>query len=306
MLVCLPVSAAQDARLRAVRGTVGYQAAKTAPFSRVFGALPLSDNFFAVTQAASNGLLVLADSSEVALGANTNVQVGALSQVAAAQPTAMTLVIGAIRFAVRHPAGAQSNYVFSSTTSQIAVRGTIGLYASGANGDTITCLDCGPGDVTVTAGGRSFPLLTGQTAFISRAGTITVNQTVSEELQPFTNAGLTTTPDAPSPFVAGDGTEAPPVVHEGISAAGAAAAAAAGIGIGISASQPGARAPAAIPVSTATPTPAPTATPTVAPTATPTPVVTPTPMHTPTPVPTPTPNGSIGISEHGREAGGRR
>ncbi len=77
-----------------VRGTVGYQAAKDTPFSRIL-APPLKDDQFAITRVASNGLLQLADSSEVGLGEGTTVQVGQLLQGVAAAPTTMAIVAGA-------------------------------------------------------------------------------------------------------------------------------------------------------------------------------------------------------------------
>ena len=291
--VGVPAVAAQDTQLRAVRGIVGYQTGKDAPLARVFGSFLIGDNQYAVTQAASNALLSLADSSEVALGANTSVQVGQITQLAAAQPTAMTLNVGALRFAIRHPAGGESNYRFQSTTSQIAVRGTIGLYSSGPNGDVITCLACTPGDVTVTAGGKSFSLLTGQTARISPAGTVAVDQTTAEVLAAFGLAGLSTAVDARSAFTQGIGA---PNTANGAGAIAGAAAAAAVAGIAIANGQ---RSVNTVPV----PLPGLTSAPTSTPTPVPTPVVTPTPPPAPTPTPppapTPTPpNGTITVTGH--------
>jgi len=280
----IPARADDNASLRTVRGTVGYQVAKDAPFARVFGSYLIQDNYFAVTQRASNALLALHDSSEVALGENTTIQVGAITQAAATTPTAVTLVAGTIRFAVRHPAGQQANYRFATTTSQIAVRGTVGLYSTGPNGDVVSCLDCAAGDVTVTAGGQSIPLLTGQSAFISLAGVVTVAATTAVVASAFSSAGLSTTTTSASSFA------------PGVSTAGAAGGAggAAGAGIGTTtAIVGGAVAATAIGVTAAanhaSPAPAQTTSPSGA-------------SATPTPAPTATPTqaGAIDISGNGR------
>jgi hypothetical protein len=252
ILASVPVNAASDSKLRAVRGTVGYQVAKDAPFSRVFGSYVVADNQYAITQAASNGLLQLADSSEVALGESTTIQVGAITQAATATaPTAMTLVAGAVRFAIKHPAGQPSNYRFQSVTSQLAVRGTTGLYSTGPTGDVVTCLDCAPGDVTVTAGGNSFPLLTGQTATISLAGVVTIATTVALVTTAFANAGLSTSANSATAFAPGINTATPVGAHVSAAAIAGGAAAAAGIGIGVSRVTSGG--PNTIPVTTGQP-----------------------------------------------------
>lgn len=229
LVATVPVAAAQETELRAVRGTVGYQTAPDAPFTKVFGSFLLEDDQFALTRAASNGLLVLGDSSEVALGENTDVQVGQISRLAGGEPTAITLVDGAIRFAIRHPAGGQSNYRFTTTTSQIAVRGTVGVLSTGPNGDVLSCLDCATGDVTITAGGKTFALLTGQSAVVSVTGAVTISVTSAALAASFAHVGLSTTVNAASPFAGAIGSTTASAVGSvaaGVGAAGAAAAAA--------------------------------------------------------------------------------
>ena len=252
----MPISAAQDTSLRAVRGTVGYQPAKDAAFTRVFGSYLVKDNEYAVTQNASNGLIVLADSSEVALGESTTIQVGTITQAAAATPNTLTLVSGAIRFAVKHPAGAQSNYRFVTSTSQLAVRGTVGLYSTGPNGDVISCLECAPGDVTVTAGTNTFGLVTGQTATISIGGVVTVAATAAQVATTFANAGLSTVNSA-SPFAPGiSASTAAAAGAAGTTAAVAGAAAAAAVGVGVAATTNSNNKVNTVPVQpTASPTP---------------------------------------------------
>ena len=257
IVAAVPATAAQDTQLRAVRGTVGYQLNKDAPFTRVVGSLLLSDDRFAVTRAASNGELVLADSSIVALGENTNIEVSAITQADAAAPTAMQLVAGAIRFDIRHPAGGRSNYVFQTPTSQIAIRGTIGLLSTGPNGDTLACLDCAPGDVTITTKRRAaVVLLTGQSAVISAAGDVTVSATTAALTATFISVGLNEIASAPSPF-------APGVDHRAPNPTGAIAGGVLGgaaIGTIVSGSSTSAPPPAPRIVVTPPPTPAPSPT----------------------------------------------
>ena len=227
-----PAGADATKDLRAVRGTSGYRTSSTAPFTRVVGRIALNDDAFAVTQVASNALVVLPDSSEVALGQNTNVQIGAFNDATAATPTTVTLQNGALRFAVRHPAGAPSNYRFQTVTSQIAVRGTIGLYATGPNGDVVSCLQCDPGDVVVTVGTQTYTLVTGQTLTISLAGLVSTVAGQATVAQTFAGTGLTTDAAAATAFtptIGAAATAAVPAsvypIAAGVVGAGAAAAA---------------------------------------------------------------------------------
>ena len=55
-----------------------------------------------------------------------------------------------------------------SATSQIAVRGTDGYIVTGPTGTDFYCVDCKPGDVTVTVGSKSYQLGTGDQAIIVR------------------------------------------------------------------------------------------------------------------------------------------
>jgi hypothetical protein len=266
----LPVSA-QDAGkvLRTVRGNVGYQAPQDPTFRPLFGRIELPDNDLAITRAASNAALQLPDSSEVALGANTTVQVGAFNNATSPTPTTIAIQNGAVRFDVRHPAGGVSNYRFTTTTSQVAVRGTIALVqTSPGNGDTIACLDCAPGDVTVTitATGQQIALLTGQTLTVSSAGGGAVSATTDVALAGFAAAGLSTTAASSTAFAPGI-EEHIVTGGSGVSIGGIAAAAAAAAAIGITA---GNNSSSGAPANNNSPvvghTPAPTPTPTVVPT----------------------------------------
>jgi hypothetical protein len=281
-IAALPVRAATDKELRAVRGTSGYRVAVGGPFQRVFGRMLLADDAFAVTQAAANALVVLPDSSEVALGPNTAVQVGAFNDATLPTPTTITLENGALRFDVRHPAGGRANYRFVTVTSQIAVRGTIGLYATGPNGDVVSCLECASGDVVVTVGAQTFALTSGETLFITLAGVVTATGGAAAATQAFTGTGLTTQANAATPFTASVGSSAAAATAAIPATIVVPAAAAAGIGAAAIAS--GNHNTNTSPVSTPLVTPAPIVTP----------AATPAPTPRPTPVATPTPSSGTG------------
>jgi hypothetical protein len=205
VVAALPAHAATDNELQAVRGTSGYEANVGAPFRQLFGHISLADDAIAITRPASNALLVLPDSSQVALGANTNVRVGAFNDPSATTPTTLTLQNGAVRFDVRHPSGGRANYVFQTGTSQIAVRGTIGLYSSGPNGDVVSCLACAPGDVVVTVGSQTYAIVTGQTLTVSAAGVVATVATSVATAQSFAGTGLSTDANAATAFTGSAG-----------------------------------------------------------------------------------------------------
>jgi len=200
LLAGAPVAAASDKQLVAVRGTSGYRPSASADFRRVVSRQLLADDNIAVTQDASNAFVVLPDSTEVALGAATSVQVGAFNDPLSSTPTTLTLRNGALRFNVRHPAGARANYVFQTATSQIAVRGTIALYKSDPSGDVISCLVCGTGDVVATIDGKPYPLVSGQTLFVSAAHAVSSTSGESAPAQAFAGTGLATTAQSPIAF----------------------------------------------------------------------------------------------------------
>lgn len=200
LLTAAPVGAASDKQLVAVRGTSGYRPSVNADFRRVISRQTLNDDNIAVTQEASNAFVVLPDSTEVALGASTSVQVGAFNDPLSSTPTTLTLRNGAVRFNVQHPAGARANYVFQTATSQIAVRGTIAMYKSDQTGDVIACLVCLNGDAVATIDGRTYPLVSGQTLFVSAAHAVTSTSGESAPAQAFAGTGLATTATSPIAF----------------------------------------------------------------------------------------------------------
>ncbi|MBV8602733.1 MAG: FecR domain-containing protein, partial [Candidatus Eremiobacteraeota bacterium] len=107
-----------------MRGTVGVAPTKDGALTPITGQVVVPNDQYAITQAASNGLLKFPDSSEIGLGPNTQVQVGAFTVVNGTAGSQVTLVQGAMRFVVRQSSGAKSNYTFIMPTASLSVRGT--------------------------------------------------------------------------------------------------------------------------------------------------------------------------------------
>jgi hypothetical protein len=277
-----------EKQLQRVRGTVGYQtAANSNDFKAVFGKFNLPDDDYAVTRAASSALVVMPDSSLIQLGEFTSVQVGAFNAGAAGPGSTITVNGGALRFDIRRPQGGAANYRFTTATSQIAVRGTIGLLAFSNGITTVGCLVCAADSVVVTVGGQTVPLLAGQVITISATGAITTSALGSTVTAGFSGAGVST---SSASGAAGAGA--------GAAGAGAAtgtiagAAAAAGVAAGVAASNSAKASPSPQPTPTATATASASATPTAS-----------AASPTPTPVPTATPTGQPGtavLTGHGR------
>jgi hypothetical protein len=128
-LTTVVTGAASNKQLQHLKGDVGYQPSVAGRFNVVAGSYVLPDDDFAVTKARSAALLTLPDSSLVALGENTSVQVGAFNNAAAGPGATITVNGGTLRFDIHRPAGGAANYRFVTPTSQIAIRGTVGLLA---------------------------------------------------------------------------------------------------------------------------------------------------------------------------------
>lgn len=272
--------AAEDKVLQRVHGSIGYQTSDTAPFAAVVGRFLLPDDYFAVTRAQSAAVLTLPDSSIVGLGENTNIRVGAFNETAAGPGSTVTVNGGTLRFDIRRPQGGAANYRFLTSTSQLAVRGTVGLLSFINGVTTVACIACAADSVSVTVGTQTYTLASGQLLTVSAAGSVVTVPLTSTALATFSAAGVTTTPStgvAAATITSGAG-------------AGGGTLAAAGLAAGIAAgvvSQAVQGSPAASPVN-------PNAT--LSPTPTPTPTATPTPIHTPTPAPTPTPTTSANVT----------
>jgi ferric-dicitrate binding protein FerR (iron transport regulator) len=259
LVLPLAASGATDKQLSRQKGSVTYIDASGATHA-VSGDVVVSDKATAQTGRASLALLSLPDSSEISLGENTRIKVEAFNSGTTAGNT-ITVDGGALRFAIRHPAGAKSNYQFVTPTSQIAVRGTEGYLVVGDRGTQLVCTKCEPGDVTILVGGVLSAIVTGQVITVlgpsgaasTSVGTVSnfnnpaVNQ-FSNGANPFGNA-------AASSDVTGSasGASTASAASAGVSA-GAVAGGAAVAGVAVAAAQ---TAPSAAPMPTAGPTSAP-------------------------------------------------
>jgi hypothetical protein len=268
-------------QLQRVRGTVGYATDRTATdFKAVFAKFDLPDDDYAVTRGGSAAVLALPDSSLVSLGENTSVLVSAFDSVSASPGATITVNGGSMRFDIKRPEGGAANYHFVTPTSQVAVRGTIGLIAFVNGITTVGCVACAADSVAVSVGTQTFTLVTGQFLTVSALGAVTTGA-LSSVVGTFSTAGVPVTAQAGA-------------AAAGIPAAGAAAgaiipAAAAAAAVGA----------AAVGISATSHTPSPQSTP--SPQTTPSPQSTPSPHPTSTPTPTPpsaSATGSVGLTGH--------
>jgi hypothetical protein len=230
VLAALPVltDAASNKELRHLKGTVGYQPSTDAPLSPVVGSYVLPDDAYAVTQAKSAALLTLPDSSIVSFGENTRVQVGAFNETAAGPGSTITVEGGALRFDIKRPTGGAANYHFVTPTSQIGVRGTIGLLSLLNGQTTVACLSCAADSITVLVSGQTFALASGQAITVTATGAVTTSAVTSATLSGFSSAGVSTSATSGvAGATAGVGGAAAGVAPAAAAAAGAAAAGAA-------------------------------------------------------------------------------
>jgi hypothetical protein len=283
-LVCDRVSSETgDKQLARVKGVVGYQASATSNFKPIFGRLDLPDDAFAVTKPNASAVLRLKDSSEIDIGENTKVQVGAFNPAASGNQNTIVLNGGALHFNIRHPQGGQSNYRFVTATSQIAVRGTEGFLIAGANGTQVVCVSCAAGDVSVQVGNQTVSIVSNQTLTVLGSNPLTATTSVT--------ANPTVNNPAVNQFNGNQNPFSASPTGSGIDPTGSfsgAGTGAAGAGAGSVISTVGAVAAAGGVAAAVVPKgngPNPTPTPTPAPTPTPTPTPTPAPTPTPTPAP---------------------
>jgi hypothetical protein len=274
LVASLPTAsgAAGSKQLRRVKGNVGYQPASVAAVTPLFGKIDLPDDSTAITEANSVAELALPDSSIVTIGAGTRVKIGAFNETADGPGSSIIVDGGTLRFDIKRPAGGRANYQFQTPTSQIAVRGTIGLLSVINGVTTVGCVQCAADSVVVTTGGQTFALATGQILTVTATGVA-----VPGALTPAASAGFGAS---------------------GVST-GAGGAGAAGAGGAIGAAAGAAAVGGIVAASISRPTSGPqTAAPTVNPTFTPSPSPTPTPSPLPTkmpPVPTPSPSATATI-----------
>lgn len=180
--------AATNKFLQRVKGTVGYQIGEAGAFNKVASNLDLPDDAFAITQDRSAALLALPDSSLVSLGMNTKVQVSAFDSSQNGPGATITVNGGALRFEIKRPQGSVANYRFVTPTSQVGVRGTVGLLALLNGQTTVACLACGADSITVTVAGQTYTLASGQVLTVTAAGTVTTGAVTSSTLGIFSSA----------------------------------------------------------------------------------------------------------------------
>jgi hypothetical protein len=268
--------AGPDKRLDRIKGDVGFATAADAPVHQVFGREILPDDDFAITRAKSAAQVVLPDSSIVALGENTQIKVGAFDNATTGPGSTIALNGGSLRFDIHRPAGGAANYRFTTATSQIAVRGTIGLLSLLGGNTTVACLVCAADSVTVTVGTQTIALAAGQVVTITATGAVVTGAISSATLSTFSAASVSTsTASGSAAASAGVAGTSGGIAGAGAGAVAGAAAGAAAVGVGISS------------LTHSTPSPGPTASaaPTTAPTASP----------SPGPSPSATPNAPIQI-----------
>ncbi len=245
-LVSDPLGAASNKELQHLKGTVGYQPTADAPFSPVAGSYVLPDDAFAVTQDKSAALLTLPDSSLVAFGQNTRVQVGAFNQAAQGPGSTVTVNGGTLRFDIRRPQGGAANYRFITPTSTIGVRGTVGLLSLLGGNTTVACLACAADSLSVSVGGQTFALATGQMLTVSASGAAVLGPVTSSALNDFSNSGVST---SPSSGLAAATSGVSGAAGASLGAVGAAAAAAAaGVAAGVVTGSGSHATPAPVPV----------------------------------------------------------
>jgi hypothetical protein len=222
-------SADSDKRLDRVKGVVGFAVAADAPLHQIFGRELLPDDDYAITRDKSAALLALPDSSIVAIGEKTRVRVGAFTQGTAGPGSTIVVEEGSLRFDIRRPAGGTANYHFATTTSQIAVRGTVGLISFLGGNTTVACLVCAADSVTVTVGAQTIALAAGQVLTVSALGAVVTGAVSSTVLGGFSAAQVSTV------AATGPGAATAGIAGAASGAAGAAGGIAAGTAIGAAA-----------------------------------------------------------------------
>ena len=208
----LPGETSSDMTLQRLAGYVGYQNNASAPVSMVAVSHPFENDAYASTQAQSVAVLDFPDDSRVTLGGNSVIQVHALfskrkhvrrnQDPILWQGSAIRLPSDGsmLRFDIHQPDGGNETYVVSTRWARIAIRGTTALLADNLGGDTLTCLDCGAGDIVADVGGNDFALINNETLRIRANGHVTLEETSPVVLQAFVDAGLSTyVPPPPTP-----------------------------------------------------------------------------------------------------------
>ena len=133
-------AAEANKQLVRVAGTVQYQLASRG-FTPLFGSFDLPDDATAVTLADSQGLLRLADSSEIDLGAKVRVRVGAFNAVGTGKPNVINVELARSisSYAIR---GSQGNTCSSRRRPRSPCAAPEGYLVTGPDGDDFYCASC--------------------------------------------------------------------------------------------------------------------------------------------------------------------
>ena len=193
-LSALPLAAAADNNktLQSIRGHVAYQRGSAAQRPLAMNStIVLADRDYAMTGAQSQGAVTLADSSRVTMGSDTKVQLAFFNQ-AEGNNAKFLILDGKTRFEVQHPSGAKANYVFSTPTADIAVRGTEGDIAVAQDQLQVNVYGVSdpnlPVAVTFTTGDKA-----GQTVVVKAGQSLVanyVNGIITEQTQTLTDQVL--------------------------------------------------------------------------------------------------------------------
>ena len=171
-LLAVPLLARADSadkELQSVKGDVSYQHGTTPKPLALNASIVLADKDYAMTGKESRGALTLPDSSVVTVGSDTKIQLAFFNR---ADITSAKFIVynGITRFAIRHPAGAKANYIFSTPSASIAVRGTQGDISVGDDSLQVNVYEvCDPSlpVILTTKSGQKFTINAGQ-AFVGR------------------------------------------------------------------------------------------------------------------------------------------
>ncbi len=180
-----PSYAVDDKQLQSQKGNVSYQVPDGKPVTlSVNATIGIADKDYAITGGSSLAQVLLPDSSRVLVGSDTKVQLAFFNQAQIA--TAKFVVYeGRVRFAVRHPQGAQANYTFATPTGSVGVRGTQGDIEYDADGNLrVNVYElCDPNSpvLVTTRGGKIFKIAAGQSLLAH-----IVNGIVQAQLQQLT------------------------------------------------------------------------------------------------------------------------
>jgi len=232
LMIATAQPADDDKQLGRLKGVVGFAAAADAPLHQIFGRELIPDDDYAITRGNSAAVLALPDSSLVAIGQNTRVRVGAFNETADGPGSTIAVEQGTLRFDIHRPEGGAANYHFTTTTSQIAVRGTVGLLSVLGGNTTVACLVCAADSVTVSVGAQTIALATGQLVTVSALGAVVTGTVTTTALAGFSGASVSTAAaSGPAAATAGvSGVSSAAASAAGVSASGAAAGSAAAAG----------------------------------------------------------------------------